>query len=236
METNKYSEIFSKLVEEVKSADDNRARLLILFRKPLVILVVSFLAILLLQWYKSTIPKTSSLAINNAVQASAQGSDSSANYIYVDLSGSVVDPKVHRVPVNTRLFEVLSASGGLNELADRPYFYRNFNLAMVLNDQDKIYVPSVNEVLNGIYLENNKIVSAYNGKTTAQVSQPASGGNGKISINTASQALLETLKGVGAITASRIIAGRPYKTVNELVEKDILKNALFDSFKDQLDL
>lgn len=236
METNKYSEIFSKLVEEVKSADDNRARLLILFRKPLVILVVSFLAILLLQWYKSTIPKTSSLAINNAVQASAQGSDSSANYIYVDLSGSVVDPKVHRVPANTRLFEVLSASGGLNELADRPYFYRNFNLAMVLNDQDKIYVPSVNEVVNGIYLENNKIVSAYNGKTTAQVSQPASGGNGKISINTASQALLETLKGVGAITASRIIAGRPYKTVNELVEKDILKNALFDSFKDQLDL
>lgn len=236
METNKYSEIFSKLVEEVKSADDNRARLLILFRKPLVILVVSFLAILLLQWYKSTIPKTSSLAINNAVQASAQGSDSSANYIYVDLSGSVVDPKVHRVPANTRLFEVLSASGGLNELADRPYFYRNFNLAMVLNDQDKIYVPSVNEVRNGIYLENNKIVSAYNGKTTAQVSQPASGGNGKISINTASQALLETLKGVGAITASRIIAGRPYKTVNELVEKDILKNALFDSFKDQLDL
>jgi competence protein ComEA len=199
-------------------------------------LVVSFLAILLLQWYKSTIPKTSSLAINNAVQASAQGSDSSANYIYVDLSGSVVDPKVHRVPANTRLFEVLSASGGLNELADRPYFYRNFNLAMVLNDQDKIYVPSVNEVVNGIYLENNKIVSAYNGKTTAQVSQPASGGNGKISINTASQALLETLKGVGAITASRIIAGRPYKTVNELVEKDILKNALFDSFKDQLDL
>ncbi len=236
METNKYSEIFSKLVEEVKSADDNRARLLILFRKPLVILVVSFLAILLLQWYKSTIPKTNSLAINNTVQASAQGSDSSANYIYVDLSGSVVDPKVHRVPANTRLFEVLSASGGLNELADRPYFYRNFNLAMVLNDQDKIYVPSVNEVLNGIYLENNKIVSAYNGKTTAQVSQPASGGNGKISINTASQALLETLKGVGAITASRIIAGRPYKTVNELVEKDILKNALFDSFKDQLDL
>lgn len=236
METNKYSEIFSKLVEEVKSADDNRARLLILFRKPLVILVVSFLAILLLQWYKSTIPKTSSLAINNAVQASAQGSDSSANYIYVDLSGSVVDPKVHRVPANTRLFEVLSASGGLNELADRPYFYRNFNLAMVLNDQDKIYVPSVNEVVNGIYLENNKIVSAYNGKTTAQVSQPASGGNGKISINTASQALLETLKGVGAITASRIIAGRPYKTINELVEKDILKNALFDSFKDQLDL
>jgi competence protein ComEA len=236
METNKYSEIFSKLVNEVKAADDNRARLLILFRKPLVILVICFLAILLLQWYKSTIQQNGSQAAENTVQVSAQGFDRSPNYIYVDLSGSVVDPKVHRVPVDTRLFEILSASGGLNELADRPYFYRNFNLAMVLHDQDKIYVPSVNEVVNGIYLENNKLVSAYNGKTTTQVSQPASDGNGRISINTASQALLETLKGVGTITASRIIAGRPYKTVNELVEKDILKDALFDSVKDQLDL
>lgn len=235
METNKYSEIFSKLIDEVKAADDNKARLIILFKKPLVVLIICFLAILLLQWYKSSIHKTDLLAVNT-VQVSAQDPDNSANYIYVDLSGSVVDPKVHRVPENTRLFEILSASGGLNELADRSYFYRNFNLAMVLHDQDKIYAPSVNEVVSGIYLENNKLVSAYNSQTATQAKQPASGANGKISINTASQALLETLKGVGAITASRIIAGRPYKTVNELVDKDILKDALFDSIKDQLDL
>jgi DNA uptake protein ComE-like DNA-binding protein len=104
-----------------------------------------------------------------------------------------------------------------------------------LNDQDKIYVPSINEVVSGVYLENNKLVSAYTQGTT-QSKQSASEPTGKISINTASQALLETLKGVGNITASRIIAGRPYKTIDELVDKDILKSALFDSIKDQLDL
>jgi competence protein ComEA len=106
---------------------------------------------------------------------------------------------------------------------------------MILNDQDKIYVPSINEVVSGVYLENNKLVSAYTQGTT-QSKQSASEPTGKISINTASQALLETLKGVGNITASRIIAGRPYKTIDELVDKDILKSALFDSIKDQLDL
>jgi competence protein ComEA len=234
METHKYSEVFSKLLDEVKAADDNKARLFILLKRPLVIITVCLLAILLLQWYKSTSRQTSPLTVNTN-QVSAQIPNDSSRYIYVDLSGSVVEPKVHRVPENTRLFEILSASGGLNELADRPYFYRNYNLAMILNDQDKIYVPSINEVVSGVYLENNKLVSAYTQGTT-QSKQSASEPTGKISINTASQALLETLKGVGNITASRIIAGRPYKTIDELVDKDILKSALFDSIKDQLDL
>jgi competence protein ComEA len=234
METHKYSEVFSKLLDEVKAADDNKARFFILLKRPLVIITVCLLAILLLQWYKSTSRQTSPLTVNTN-QVSAQIPNDSSRYIYVDLSGSVVEPKVHRVPENTRLFEILSASGGLNELADRPYFYRNYNLAMILNDQDKIYVPSINEVVSGVYLENNKLVSAYTQGTT-QSKQSASEPTGKISINTASQALLETLKGVGNITASRIIAGRPYKTIDELVDKDILKSALFDSIKDQLDL
>lgn len=232
METNKYSEIFSKLIDEVKAADDHKARLLILLKKPLVIFIVCLMAVLLLQWYKTTTHEPNPLTTNTD-QVSAQIPNDSKRYIYVDLSGSVVEPKVHRVPENTRLFEVLSASGGLNELADRPYFYRNYNLAMVLNDQDKIYVPSVSEVVSGVYLENNKLVSAYTQGTT-QTKPSASESAGKISINSASQALLETLKGVGSITASRIIAGRPYQTTDELVDRDILKSALFDSIKDQL--
>ncbi|MEI6326972.1 MAG: helix-hairpin-helix domain-containing protein [Candidatus Roizmanbacteria bacterium] len=236
METNKYSEIFTKLIDEIKASDDHKARLLVLLKKPIVVFTACFIAILALQWYKSTLHQSTP---QNFVQIQKNPglpiAPASSRYIYVDLSGSVVDPKVHRVPENTRLFEIVSLSGGLNEVADRAYFFRNFNQAMILNDQDKIYIPSVSEVANGVYLENEKVVSAYP-QTTSQTRMASQGQNGAISINTASQAVLETLKGVGSITALRIIAGRPYKTVDELVEKDILKSALLNSIRDQLDL
>jgi competence protein ComEA len=39
---------------------------------------------------------------------------------------------------------------------------------------------------------------------------------GRININTATQAELEALPGVGAMIARRIIEGRPYRSVDEL--------------------
>ena len=41
-------------------------------------------------------------------------------------------------------------------------------------------------------------------------------GGGRININTASQAELEALPGIGPVIARRIIEGRPYRSVEEL--------------------
>ncbi len=238
METNKYSEIFTQLIDEIKSADDHKARLLILFKKPIFLFLVCLCGVAFLQWYKSVDTHASTSASDVGLNQTVRAATEASPHIYVDISGSVVDPQVHKVPENTRLYEVIEKSGGLNELADRPYFYRNFNLAMVLDDQDKIYVPSTTEVVSGIYQENAKLVSAYSQAGTQTRSQgseqPSS--SGKISINQASQAALETLKGVGEITASKIVAGRPYASVDDLVEKDIINQSLFDSIRDQLEL
>ncbi len=52
----------------------------------------------------------------------------------------------------------------------------------------------------------------------------------KIDLNAATQADLETLPGVGASTAKKIIAGRPYKTVDDLVKAGV-SGVTFDKIK-----
>jgi competence protein ComEA len=42
-------------------------------------------------------------------------------------------------------------------------------------------------------------------------------GGGRINVNTATQAELEALPGIGPVLARRIIEGRPYRSVEELV-------------------
>jgi DNA uptake protein ComE-like DNA-binding protein len=57
-----------------------------------------------------------------------------------------------------------------------------------------------------------------------------------VSINTASAADLDKLKGIGPARAKKIIEGRPYKAVDELDAKKILPHNVYMSIKDQLTL
>ncbi|HOW72231.1 MAG TPA: helix-hairpin-helix domain-containing protein [Phycisphaerae bacterium] len=50
--------------------------------------------------------------------------------------------------------------------------------------------------------------------------------DGKINLNTASAEELEELRGVGEVTAKKIIAGRPYKAVDDLVKAGVPKAAV----------
>jgi len=55
-----------------------------------------------------------------------------------------------------------------------------------------------------------------------------------IDINTASKAQLEPLKGIGPARAEAIIKGRPYKGKDELVEKKIVPQNVYDDIKGQI--
>ena len=55
-----------------------------------------------------------------------------------------------------------------------------------------------------------------------------------IDINTADKAMLMTLDGIGDARSDAIIKGRPYRAKNELADKSIIPEAVYEKIKDRI--
>jgi len=149
--------------------------------------------------------------------------------IFVDVSGEVKKPDVYEVLSGERLHNIIKRAGGLTNNADHKFFYRNFNQARILSDQEKIYIPSIWEVDNGYFSENPQQSFGY-----AQDKSAIS--NELININSASFEELDTLPGVGKITGEKIINNRPFKALDELINKKIVSKSVFENIKSLIEL
>lgn len=71
-------------------------------------------------------------------------------------------------------------------------------------------------------------------KMGVATSKAASSKTALIDINTASRDDLKALKGVGDKRADDIIKGRPYKGKDELVQKKIIPQGVYNGIKDKI--
>ncbi len=149
--------------------------------------------------------------------------------IYVDISGSVKNPGLYELKINSRLKNAIDKAGGLDENADKNFFYRNFNLARLLQDQEKIYIPSIWEVNNG-YVKETPLTFDFISPIN-QISSFENKNNSLININNADIDELDTLPGIGKITAQKIIDNRPFQSIEELLTKKIINKSTFEKIK-----
>jgi competence protein ComEA len=56
----------------------------------------------------------------------------------------------------------------------------------------------------------------------------------KLDLNTAPEADLKTLTGIGDAYAKKIVENRPYKRKDELVKKSVIPKATYDKIKDDI--
>jgi len=75
---------------------------------------------------------------------------------------------------------------------------------------------------------------AKDAKAAAKPAAAAMPADDKIDINRAKADQLMTLDGIGDARAKAIIKGRPYKGKDELVEKNIIPQAVYDKIKDKI--
>lgn len=143
--------------------------------------------------------------------------------IIVDVGGAVNRPKVVELKSGSRVQDAIEAAGGLTEEND----ISKINRAATVNDGDKIYIPTKQEVESGGYpqAEENSVVKADAG----------AGSSGKVNINTASASQLQTISGIGPATAEKIIVFRnsngKFKSIDDIKNVDGIGDKTFEKMK-----
>lgn len=153
---------------------------------------------------------------NNA--PSIENINNNIDTIVVYICGAVKESKVITLSENSRICDAIDAVGGLLKDAD----LTNINLAYVLEDGEKIYIPHKGE----------EVLDTPTSYTTNNSD------SNKININKASQTELETIPGIGPSTALKIINYRnengKFNSIEDIKNVSGIGDSKFNNIKEYI--
>ena len=171
--------------------------------------------VLLVWWLLSSRPETSEPQTPLAFATTAAPSEpAQTDDLVIDVIGKVRKPGIVTVPKGSRVHEAIEAAGGLKGRVDTS----SLNMARELADGEQLLVGMQPAAVPG--------------------SQAAAGGAAttKINLNTATAEQLDTLPGVGPVTAQSILSWRTengrFSSVEDLLEVKGIGDATLAELRD----
>lgn len=142
--------------------------------------------------------------------------DSTQQTIWIDVEGAVERPGVYQLGPGQRMKDAIVMAGGLSADCNRDWVDKQINMAEIVKDGQKIYIPFLSNTPDGLgYDEPGDVVEMIN-------------------INTASVSDLDTLWGIGESRAEDIVKNRPYMSLEDLLVKKVLTKQILEKNKDKM--
>lgn len=139
--------------------------------------------------------------------------------VTIDIEGAVLSPGVFTLSLGSRVIDAIKLAGGTTPEAD----LSDINQARVLVDGEQIYIYAKSSVSSTV-------------KKSTVKTRPS----GLISINRATAKEFESLKGIGNVLATRIVAYRKehgsFATIEDLLKVPGIGEATLKKFKSRLRL
>lgn len=176
----------------------------------------------------SKVDQKTSGSIQKNDSSLVSGTEFSRKLILVDVSGAVEQPGVIEIQNDSRIRDVLISAGGLSAKADRTYISKNINLTQRVFDGMKLYFPYEGEDM----YKSSDVGNDIAGKDSAVSGAGIATINEKVDLNSSSKRDLEDLPGIGVVTADKIIAGRPYQKISDLLINKIIGKSVYEKIKD----
>ena len=166
--------------------------------------------------------------------------------VTVDLSGAVKNPGVYKLSPDARGIDLIKLGDGFTNDASAKWVSKNLNLSTKLIDSQKIYVPFEWEIefksdnsiglLKDDIMDYEEAMDIINRETTPSYSEDTSVQYNSllINVNSATEAELDTLVGVGKAYAQKIITKRPYANFEELKSKSGIPVSVLEKIKSSI--
>lgn len=169
-------------------------------------------------------------------QAVNTASEKEEAKITVYVSGAVANPGLHEIAPGSRAVEAIAAAGGMTEEANKD----KVNLAKICKDGMQVNVPRLSAKERRRLAAASSAEAAEQGSTSYNAAQESETAlTGKVHLNTATAEELETLPGVGAVTAQRIVEYRSahgFARIEDLMNVKGIGQAKFKKMQPWLDL